>query len=440
MTRTRAMLVRVAVLAVALALPALPALAQDASPAASPSPGPSPLDPERARLLEDARRRVEEVQARIAAASEKETAVLAELDEVDREISELAMDLQNVKQQVAAARARSEEHQVAMDEIRGRIGKRKRWLAGRLRSLYVHGRPGYLRILFASESYGDLLRRSKYQSIVAKRDARLVGELKADLDEVARRRTDYEQDLALLERMESDSRARNEALALEKELRATLLAEARSERSSYEKMRDAMQRAADALVAQVGNLGGAGVVKVARPFSERKGFLLPPVTGAKVILPFGPYRHPRLGLPMIHQGLKYGAAPGTEVRAVHEGRVEMSRWFSSYGQVLIVDHGEGWRSLYAHNSALLKKDGDLVKEGETIALSGDTGSLDGPELYFAIYREGKPVDPAEWLIGGSPRAPEPVPPSSPAATPAVTAPVASPAASPVASPAGSSPP
>lgn len=400
----------------------------------SPSPSPSPMDPERVRLLEDARRRVDEVQARIAAASEKEIAVLAELDEVDREINALALDLQNVKAQVAAARARSEEHQVAMDEIRARIGKRKRWLAGRLRSLYVHGRPGYLRILFASESYGDLLRRSKYQSIVAKRDARLVGELKTDLEEVARRRTDYEQDLALLERMESESRARNEALGLEKELRATLLAEARSERSSYEKMRDALQRAADALVAEVNKLGGTAV-KVARPFSEMKGLLLPPVTGAKVILPFGPYRHPRLGLPMIHQGLKYGAAPGTEVRAVHEGRVEMARWFSSYGQVLIVDHGEGWRSLYAHNSALLKKDGDVVKEGETIALSGDTGSLDGPELYFAIYREGKPVDPAEWLIGGSPPAPAPPPPeATPAATAAAPVPATTPASSPVASP------
>ena len=433
LSRVRACVALVVLLGAALQ--AAPATAQkpSASPSsgASPVPSPSP-DPEGMRLLEDARRRVEEVQARIAAASEKETAVLAELDEVDREINAIALDLQNVKEQVAAARARSEEHQIAMDEIRGRIGKRKRWLSGRLRSLYVHGRPGYLRILFASESYGDLLRRSKYQSIVARRDARLVGELKADLDEVARRRTDYEQDLALLERMESESRGRNEALVLEKELRATLLADARSERSSYEKMRDALQRSADALVAEVGKLGGGAAVKVARPFSEMKGALLPPVAGAKVTLPFGPYRHPRLGLPMIHQGLKYGAAPGSEVRAVHEGRVEMARWFSSYGQVLIVDHGEGWRSLYAHNSALLKKDGDVVREGETIALSGDTGSLDGPELYFALYREGKPVDPAEWLIGGSPP-PPPAPAPSPMASPAATA-AASPAASPASSP------
>lgn len=384
------------------------ALAQDPAGSATGAATPTPAADATAtatagsgKRLAEARRRLEEVQQRIAGAAEKEEALLSALDESDREIALMAADIATLKEQVADARARSEEHRQAMEDLRQRIERRKTWLAGRLRSLYVHGRPGYLRILFASESYGDLLRRTKYQSIVARHDAEMVGSLKKDLEEVARRRVDYEQDLALLEGMEGDSRLRAEELELERQLRASLLAEVRSERSDFEKMRDALQRAAAALTDKVASLGKAPAATPSlpmRPFMEAKGRLLPPVTDVPVVLPFGPYRHPRLGLPMIHQGVKYGAPVGVEVHAVYDGRIEMAKWFSSYGQVLIVDHGDGWRSLYAHCSRLLKKDGDVVKEGDVIAHSGDTGSIDGPMLYFAIYREGKPVDPAEWLV------------------------------------------
>lgn len=351
------------------------------------------------KRLAEAHRRLEEVQQRIAGAAEKEEALLAALDESEREIALMAADIATLKEQVASARARSEEHRQAMEDLRERIERRKNWLAGRLRSLYVHGRPGYLRILFASESYGDLLRRTKYQSIVARHDARMVGSLRKDLEEVARRRVDYEQDLALLEEMEGDSRLRAEELELERQLRASLLTEVRSERSDFEKLRDALQKAAEALTSKVASLGGTATPDVVvRPFTEAKGRLLPPVSGVPVVLPYGPYRHPRLGLPMIHQGIKYGAPVGSEVHAVYDGKVEMARWFSSYGQIVVIDHGDNWKSLYAHNSRLMKKDGDTVREGEVIAQSGDTGSLDGPMLYFAIFREGKPVDPAEWLV------------------------------------------
>ena len=73
-------------------------------------------------------------------------------------------------------------------------------------------------------------------------------------------------------------------------------------------------------------------------------------------------------------------------------------WHKARGQVVVIDHGGGWKTLYAHNSALKKKKGDPVSEGEVIALTGDTGTFDEPGLFFAVYHDGKPVDPAEWFL------------------------------------------
>lgn len=377
-----------------------PAAKAAAMASATPAPSPAVLDSATAARLEETRKRLAEIEQKLGVASEKESALLSAIDEIDEEIATRAEDIGAIHDQVAKARLRSDEDKTAMESIRGRILKKKRWLASRVRSAFVHGRPGYLKVLFSAESYPDLVQKTRFQSIIARRDAKMVGELRKDLGEVAKHRADYDQDLALLEGMESDARTKTAELALTREFRKRLLGEVHGERASDEKMRDALQAAADRLATQVGSLQGGTTEAVApkakTTFTASKGHLGVPVA-ARVKLGFGPYRHPKLGLPMIHQGVSYAATAGSDVHAVFDGTVEMARWFSSYGQVLVIDHGEGWRTLYAHNGRLLKKEGDTIRAGEIVAISGDTGALDGPELYFAIFREGKPVDPADWL-------------------------------------------
>jgi septal ring factor EnvC (AmiA/AmiB activator) len=94
--------------------------------------------------------------------------------------------------------------------------------------------------------------------------------------------------------------------------------------------------------------------------------------------------------------VKIGADAGNEVRAVHAGRVVFADWFRNLGLLIILDHGEGYMSLYGYNQSLLKKPGDWVLAGEPIAYVGDSGGQTVPAVYFEIRHNGTPVDPALW--------------------------------------------
>lgn len=408
-----------------------------ASPAAAASGTP---DPELAARLAETQKRLDEMSRNLAAATEKEKALLAAIDELDHEIADKQDDIQHIAADVEAKRARADEDRAMMEEIRARISKKKRWLAGRVRSAFIHGRPGYLKVLFSAESYPELIRRTRFQGIVARRDAQMVGELKRDLEEVARHRSDYDQDLALLTEMESDARAKTEELALERKFRQGLLDRIEAEKAGYEKMTAALSAQADRLASQVGSLQGGSTEVVAphatRPFADAKGLLSPPVR-AKVKLAFGPYIHPKLHLRMRNDGFTYELPVGSHVHAIADGTVEMARWFSGYGLLLIIDHGDGWRSLYAHNSKILAAEGATVREGDVVAESGDTGSLTGPELFFAIFREGKPVDPGEWVSAGKKTAlpsPSPAPPAPPSTLSSASSPTPTPTPAPAPGP------
>ena len=95
-------------------------------------------------------------------------------------------------------------------------------------------------------------------------------------------------------------------------------------------------------------------------------------------------------------GVLLVAREGEEVRAVYDGRVVYADWLRGFGMLLVIDHGDGYMSLYGHNEALLKEVGEWVAAGEVIALSGNSGGRDDPVLYFAIRRHGEPLDPGTW--------------------------------------------
>jgi murein DD-endopeptidase MepM/ murein hydrolase activator NlpD len=107
--------------------------------------------------------------------------------------------------------------------------------------------------------------------------------------------------------------------------------------------------------------------------------------------------HPRFGTRTFRSGVDIEAAEGTEVAAVASGQVVYTGWFKGYGNLIILDHGNEYYTLYAHVADILVKEDDDVRAGQRIGTVGDTGSLSGPRLYFEVRYQGKPQDPAEWL-------------------------------------------
>ena len=115
---------------------------------------------------------------------------------------------------------------------------------------------------------------------------------------------------------------------------------------------------------------------------------------------FGPFRNEKYGVVNFQSGINIKAEQGAPVQCVYDGEVIYAGWFKGYGNMMIVDHGDHYYTLYAHAEELLKSKGDRVGVGENIATVGDTGSINGPELHFEVRHHGKSIDPMKWIKNG----------------------------------------
>ena len=127
-----------------------------------------------------------------------------------------------------------------------------------------------------------------------------------------------------------------------------------------------------------------------------KGLPVRPLN-AKISSSFGWRKDPLTGEKKFHDGVDLAAREGTEVKAVMAGRVQITDNQNGYGKVVVLDHGQGFTTLYAHNNDILVKAGDWVKKGSTIAKVGSTGRSTGPHLHFEVRRDGKKLDPEKFL-------------------------------------------
>jgi murein DD-endopeptidase MepM/ murein hydrolase activator NlpD len=112
---------------------------------------------------------------------------------------------------------------------------------------------------------------------------------------------------------------------------------------------------------------------------------------------FGNRVHPILGYSRFHAGVDFSASYGSTIRAADSGRVIFSGWYGGYGQAVVIDHGNGLSTLYAHASRLFVREGQTVEQGQPVATVGSTGLSTGPHLHFEVRRNGNPVNPMGYL-------------------------------------------
>ena len=190
--------------------------------------------------------------------------------------------------------------------------------------------------------------------------------------------------------------------------RRGLLAKVREERAYHERMVGELSEAAKRLEALIRDLQarqrrmtklpppGKGGEPPAIGFGTLRGSLPWPTDG-RIVSAFGEQVHPRFGTRTFRRGIDIEAGEGAGIVAVAAGHVVYTGWFKGYGNLIILDHGNDFYTLYAHAAEIRVKEGDDVRQGQTIGAVGDTGSLAGPRLYFEVRYQGRPQDPAEWL-------------------------------------------
>lgn len=344
----------------------------------------------------EARRRAEEQAA--ALLREQERSVLGTLDEAEAALAEAVeayrgAEADRALAEAALARARAEEARAAGD-LDARLGA----LAPRLRARARMGRAGELGLLLASHDLAELVKRRFLFDRILGRDLALVSGAKAALAAREAARAAQEREAARVAALARDAAEKREVAEARREERETLLAALRTARTFHERAAREADVQARQLAEFVKNLPPprAGAGAALRGFATLRGRLPAPAPGP-ISVAFGRVVNPRFNTVTVQNGIDIAAPAGTPVRAIAPGRVVHAGWFKGYGNLVIVDHGEGYHTLVAHLASMRTAMGEDVEAGAVLGAVGDSGSLKGPYLYFEVRERGRPVDPRPWL-------------------------------------------
>jgi septal ring factor EnvC (AmiA/AmiB activator) len=355
-------------------------------------------------LAADPRARLEVLEARKAAEREaarelanREQSVLDTLETAERswreaEAKARSADADRGRSADRLARAVSEEE--AADARHRAILAR---LRPRLAALQRMGKVGELRLLVSAPTLADLVKRRALLGKILASDAATLREAHDVLAEQERLTTERRTEAARQEAFAAEARERRaDATARRDRFRATLSA-VRGERQVHERAASEAEaqsrRLAEFIEALPPSRTGSAPYK---GFSSLRG-RLPRPAGSRIEVGFGRVVDPKFRTVTVQKGVDIAAQRGEDVLAVAPGRVVHAGWFKGYGNLVIVDHGEGFHTLVAHLASMTAAAGEDVDAGALLGTVGDTGSLKGAYLYFEIRDNGKPVDPRPWL-------------------------------------------
>ncbi len=320
-----------------------------------------------------------------------------ELEHNEKDMGELLKKIDQIQKGLQQQNRELEQLNQEKTGLQEALLQQEQALATHLRVAYRQGRQSQLQLLLNQESPERLSRLLGYHQRLLQSQRDRLDRYLATLDRLdalephilARRDALAENRQALEQQrktLTSHQTRRQQTLA---QLNASLN-DKDAELRQMQEDRDRLQQLLTRVTQSLGNqpLPGEGA-----SFSSRKGKLLWPAQG-RVVSRFG---SPRLGSQLPRNGMLIGAGAGEPVLAVHHGRIVFADYFRGHGLLIIIDHGEGYLSLYAHNQSLFKATGDWVKAGEAIASVGNSGGQEQAGLYFEIRHRGQPTDPVAWL-------------------------------------------
>ena len=359
---------------------------------------------QRAAEEQTAKRKLDALRAEIKLLGEQQRTMAGERSEAERglQAKELALagvasDVRALDEKLAAQQAGLDDLDRQREQLETALRSQRESLAALLRSAYALGRNEELKLLLQQDDVASIARVLAYHRYFQRSQVGRIDALLDDLQQLAEVQDSIRQATAELTATRATHAEQSARLEVERAERAQLVAELDAKLKDHgtriaalgkdeaalngllEKLRDVF---ADIPAVLVGNA----------PFASLRGKLAWPLSG-KVVRGFGAKDESGRS----SSGLLLAASAGTPVHAVSHGRVAFADWLRGYGLMLIIDHGDGYLSLYGCNETLLKDVGDWVAAGETIATSGASGGQKTPGLYFELRAKGTPVNPRGWL-------------------------------------------
>ena len=343
-----------------------------------------------------------------------ETQVSKELGLIEKTLHEKEASLVALGRDLKVVETQLESTQREVDAVKYDAERKKQQIRVRLSALYKAGETGNVRMFFSSESFPQMVENLRYMRSVVDNDRRLFAEYNAKIDRLRHLKESLERDAVRKEKIKTSMELKKREVEEERKKKSSYLVQVRLDKKGYQASLKELEVNARRLQAMVEKLeansrksytkkskpsvgGGPQLPSVPdKGFGSLKGRLSMPARG-EVVGSFGRHKHPEFNSYTVSNGISIAAPTGTDIHSVYDGQVIFADYFKGYGNMIIVDHGGGFFSLYAHAAKIMKKVGASVSRNETVASVGDTDSTRGPVLYFEIRYQGKPVDPAPWF-------------------------------------------
>jgi septal ring factor EnvC (AmiA/AmiB activator) len=358
--------------------------------------------------LDRVKEEISTLKKEIKRADIKSSSTLDQIKSIDRELSLISKAKRLLNNEISLLNEKIQSTHTKLEDRRNRLNNLRTQYQKRVVQMYKRGRVQDLVLLLESESINQSLVRMKYYRFFADQEKHLIYSIKNEMEEIqnleqelAVHRSELENSVADKNQQENDYLARKseKKVLINKILwdRQNLQKQLTDAEAEYEKLYQIIL----ALERQRRDSEKTGrpdrsFALNTKEFKKNKGKLPWPVDG-KILHAYGKQRNDRLKTTINNTGIDIRADIGTKVHAVFTGIVSMITYLSGFGNTIIIDHGEGYYSVYSHLDDILVNVDQLVEMGEIIGLVGDSGSLEGAKLHFALFANQQTENPQSWL-------------------------------------------
>ncbi len=343
------------------------------------------------------------LQSWLTSAKDTRTGILGDLRKSELEIARIAKNISGVTRDIERARARMVTLQRQRGELLAAKQRQAGYLAQQIRAAYSIGRQEYIKVLLNQEHPDQVARAMKYYDYFNRARTEQIEAYTTTISELQQTEQAIGDERAALQQARGKLEDKRAALSNSKQRRRQVLLKLERNISSKDKELGKLladrEHLEELLRAVEQSLADIELPDAAIPIQQLRGRLPWPAAG-KLTRRFGS-RDTQTG--NRWNGVLISATEGQDVLAIHHGRVIFADWLRGFGLLIILDHGNGYMSLYGHNQVLFKDVGEWVGPAEVIAGIGNSGGQAQTGLYFEIRHNGKPQDPQKWVAAGKPR-------------------------------------
>lgn len=348
---------------------------------------------EKKRELNEVSRQIKTNQQMLKAKKKEANSVLGQIKDIESDIMDTETRINQLSDRINILETNIDIKEKEIAEAEEKLNEKVKVLSERLVFIYETGDVSYLEVLFSATDIKDFLTRYDMLSMIVEQDRQLIEEIEAERDKLKMQKSDLEVKKRELLSIKEEQAAQKEALEAKKKEKSELFDQLQMEAKEYEKALNELEelsRQLESVIRQLqaknsGQALGTGVYTWPAP-----GYYT-------ITSPFGMRFHPILQVRKLHTGVDIGAPMGADIVAADSGVVIYAGYNGGYGNMVIVDHGNGMSTLYAHMSRIVAGNGQKVGKGEVIGKVGSTGFSTGPHLHFEVRKDGNPVDPMGYI-------------------------------------------